>query len=105
MKLILANGTTGFTDDNGKWICTGSQIGRPNILPKDKNAPVKLQLVKLRMVDQDYDSFGAYWGCGPGTTAVYCGFADGIYVFTRGWNRESAKQGIWKVLPNARFYR
>lgn len=104
--LKLESGIDYFTDDNGKRICTGSQMGRPNVLPENTQALIKLRLTKLRWVDGDYDEKGAYWGHGVGDTDVFCAWnEDGVRVFTRGWHRESAKQGVWKVLPKATFFR
>lgn len=72
MKFSLPNGTTGFTDDTGKWVCTGSQMGRSNILPTDRlTASPKLHLIRLPFVDQCYDRWGAYWG---GPANVWCAY-------------------------------
>jgi len=82
----------------------GAQMGRPDRMPEDKAAPVKLQLQKLRLVDGDYDRGGAYWGYTKGTS-IYCAFAENVQMFTRSANREEAKQNIRAKLPAARFYR
>jgi len=61
-KLSLPDGATGFTSDTGEWVCTGSQMGRRNVLPDDRSEPCKLRLARLRLVDGGYDQWGAYWG-------------------------------------------
>ena len=81
-------------------------MGRSNVLPDNPQEPIKLRLTKLQWVDGDYDQWGAYWGHGNGDTDVYCAWNNaGVRIFVRGWHRESAKQGVWKVLPKAKFYR
>ena len=104
MKLTLPRGTTGFTDDTGKWICTGSQMGRRNSLPDDINASIKLQMEPLKWVDGDYDQQGCYWGGGSGDY-IYCAHAETVMIFVRAKNREAAKTGVLAVLPAAKFYR
>ena len=90
----------------------GAEMGRPNLLPLDILAPVKLHLVKLKMTDGDcYDSGGAYWGSGNGTTHMYCAWGKWgtsyalVQIFTRSSNRNDARVAVRDILPNARFYR
>ena len=107
MKLTLPSGTTGFTDDNGKWICTGSAMGRCNSLYPYMNSDIKLRLQLLPM-SGDYDFAGAYWGSGPGIGRMYVAWnADlNTYVFVREWSRADAKKTIRNTFyRNARFYR
>ena len=81
-------------------------MGRANILPENINAPIKLRLERLNMVDGDYDQGGAYWGHSYGGSEMFCAWNDsGVRVFIRDWNREAAKQGVLKCLPKAKFYR
>lgn len=88
--------------------CTyGAPKGRRTILPVDLDEPVKLQLVRLRLVgDGAYDTGGAYWGAGD---PLY--FARGdtsevvVEMYTRAKSRAAAKQKIRVVLPNATFFR
>lgn len=110
-KLSLPRGTTGFYDDKNQWVCTGSQMGRPNWLPasfpagdypEGNNTTLKLRLTRLPFVDQCYDRWGAYWGA-PAT--IWCGWVDGIRVFVRATSRAQAKLLVLNSLPNARFYR
>jgi hypothetical protein len=97
-------------------------MGRRDLLPDDPEAPIKLRMVRLRMVDGCYDQWGAYWGSG---TPLYCAFryeplerADkgGEFeefsskhleasIFVRARNREAAKAEIRETLPEAKFYR
>ncbi len=115
--LILHSGVTGFFNEIGQWQATGSQMGRPNQLPKETGAPIKLRLQKLKMVDSgDYDKWGAYWGSGMGRTFMFCAWKytpsvvsimlnfDAL-VFIRAASRYEAKQLVRKQLPNATFYR
>lgn len=117
MKLILPRGTTGFRNDAGEWVCTGSMMGRRNVLPDDPKQKVKLHLQRLPLVDGCYDKGGAYWG-GPQTmwiafTAhhVYSPVTQQVdlipsaQVYVRANNRHEAKQKVLATLPNAKFYR
>lgn len=106
-KLKLPSGTTGFTNDAGKWICTGSQMGRRNELPDNRNEAVKLRMERLEFVDGDYDALGgAYWGA---PANVWCAWGDAsdyaVRVFVRADSRDQAKGKVREQLPNARFYR
>jgi len=102
MKLQLPSGTTGFVNDAGKWICTGSQMGRRDELPDDRQTVRKLRLTRLSFVDGDYDRQGAYWGS---PANVWCGWADGVRLFVRADDRDAAKKFIQEKLPTAKFYR
>ena len=106
MKLTLPSGTTGFVDDAGKWICTGSQFGRRDELPDDPNSVCKLRLTRLPFIDGDYDRWGAYFGS---PANVWCGWGNsgdtGVRVFVRANSREAAKEKITEKLPSAKFYR
>jgi len=88
----------------------GAQMGRPNRLPADRAMSYKLNLIRLRWVDGDYDQGGAYWG-GPvndsPVTFIYWAYEPGydIEVFVRAASREDAKKRVRYWLPNARFYR
>lgn len=112
MKLQLPSGTTGFRNDAGQWVCTGSQMGRRDIIPDDKQADIKLSIQRLDFVDGDYDKWGAYWGSGQ---SIYCAFKYtpscvsimlnfDCLMFVRANNRHHAKQLIRQELPQARFY-
>lgn len=106
-KFSLPNGTTGFTDDSGKWVCTGSQMGRRNILPDDaKTFPAKMRLIRLSFVDGCYDRWGAYWGS---PANIYCATGDCAeevaFVFVRADSRDQAKSKVRESMPRAKFYR
>lgn len=107
-RLSLPSGVRYAYDDHNNKICVGSNMGRRDVLPKDRSAPVKLQLEKLRWVDGDYDQWGAYWG-NNGRDHIYCGWGDCgdivVFIFTRASSRAHAKANIRRDLPNARFYR
>ncbi len=100
-KLQLGRGVTGFTNDAGKFVCTGSQMGRRDVLPAQTSP--KLRLQRLRFVDDCYDSGGAYWGCPEN---VWCAWDEqGTRVFRRANSRDEFKQLIRGEWPLARFYR
>ena len=85
----------------------GAPLGRLYRLPADTDEPVKLKLVKLKMVgDGAYDQGGAYWGCGD---PIYMakGEASDVVVelYVRVKDREEAKLKIRDRLSNATFYR
>lgn len=117
MKLILPSGTTGFWNDRNEWVCTGSQMGRRNVLPEDTQAGCKLHLTKLPLIDGCYDRAGAYWGAPSNLWIAYTAhhvyspvqcetqLIPSLMVFVRADNREVAKQLVRKELPKARFYR
>lgn len=109
----LPSGANGFTNDAGQWICTGSQMGRCNRLPSVVPGPIKMRLVKLRLVG-DYDRSGAYWGHTPGTDIYRAvslevqAFDDSLHYaecFVRASDRVEAKAKVVAMLPNATFYR
>lgn len=107
----LPDGATYFHDENGNKVCTGSQMGRCNILPSDfpnedyphgNKQKLKLRMIRLPFVDGCYDKWGAYWGS---PANIYCAFVDGIRVFVRANGRYHAKEQVRVKLPNATFYR
>lgn len=88
----------------------GADMGRPNVLPADLNAPCKLHFKQLKWVDGDYDEGGAYWGRTKGDH-IFCAWGDvgevAVRIFVRAFRREDAMygvNGVLKILPNARFY-
>lgn len=83
----------------------GAQMGRPNELPQNVLAPIKLRMSRLQLVDADYDRWGAYWGAGK--KDVYCAWnrEERVKVFVRGMSRTEAKQNVQEILPNAKFFR
>lgn len=115
----LPDNSPGFTDDSGRWICTGSAMGRRNILPDDPSQPCKLSMIRLNWRDGDYDAGGAYWGRVPGDFIWWASnradkaggyHTDGapgclIEVFVRAKTRQGAKVLVRDLLPGATFYR
>ena len=94
MKLKLSHASSSW----------GADMGRPNLLPDDCNAAIKLHLERLKWVDHDYDSGGAYFGGGNGDF-IYCAYVKEIRIFVRAKTRVEAKGKVKELLPNARFYR
>jgi len=86
----------------------GAQMGRPNSLPDDKEAPIKLRMEALKFIDGDYDHGGAYWGYTAGT-AIYCAWGEDeknqVRIFVRAKNRNEAKEMVKEILPAAEFWR
>jgi hypothetical protein len=100
----LSNGLRYGVNSAGEKICLGAQMGRRNTLPANPAAPLKLRLVRLRLVDGDYDAGGAYWGFTAGT-AIYWAYGDSAEVFVRAGSRADAKGQVLQKIPSARFYR
>ena len=93
------NGTTGFTNEHGERVCTGSQMGRRNAIPADYTGE-KLNLRRVPFVDGAYDPGGAYWG-GPATLWCAWGQTDTeqVEVYVRAPDREAAKLAIIRSFP------
>ena len=117
-KLKLTSGLDYGEGPDGKRVCRGAQMGRPDNVPSVLLSlpSVKLHLERLKMYDGDcYDAGGCYWGSGNGTTYMYCAWGTVIapsslpyppcQIFVRGKNREEAKKKVNEILPSARFYR
>jgi hypothetical protein len=119
MKLKLSNGLDYGEGPDGKRVCRGALMGRPDNIP-DCVRPllsVKLHLVRLKMYDGDcYDAGGAYWGSGNGKTHIYCAYANLInptsghffpflQIFVRAKSRKNAKAQVRSKLSNAKFFR
>jgi len=101
MKLTLPKGTTGFTNDAGQWIATGSQMGRQDTLPPSTHP--KLRLQRLPFVDGAYDRWGAYWGSPANVWLAWDN--EGTRLFRRATSRLIAKGKILAEYPQAKFYR
>ena len=83
----------------------GAAMGRQNQWQGNPEEPLYIQ--RLEMVDGDYDTGGAYWGCGsPETGWIYCAFTDPettqedepVMIFVRAKNVEEAKQLVDDIL-------
>ena len=77
----------------------GADMGRRN---QAEGQPERLHLQRIRFVDGDYDTGGAYWG---GDSLLYCAFSPEttendppIMVFVRAKDRIEAKQAAATVL-------
>ena len=105
-KRKLSNGATGFTNEQGEWVCTGSAMGRRDHIPSDFITVKKLHLVKLKMSSCGcYDSGGAYWGQGlPMYWAYGESDTEQAEMFMRAKNRENAKAQALARFPSAKFY-
>lgn len=106
------DGTTGFINEFGARVCTGSQMGRRNIIPDDYNGE-RLHLHRLKWHDGGYDQGGAYWGRN-GCNHVYCAFGETeteqMQVYVRAMNRQEAKSRVadaivLRSLATPKFYR
>lgn len=81
-------------------------MGRSDVLPDDRELPIKLRMRKLRFVDGDYDEMGAYWG--SGNPIWFAGGEDAkeqVQIFVRAETRSIAKDKIRTLLPKATFHR
>jgi hypothetical protein len=85
-----------------KRVCLGAYMGRPDMLPDDQLAPIKLHLRRVPFVDSCYDQGGAYWGC---PANLWCAWSGAVEVYVRADSRQAAKEMVGGSLPNARFYR
>ncbi len=110
MKLPkLKSGVTGFTNESGEFVCTGSSIGRASSAPGPCTPGAKFSLSLLKLNSGGYDSGGAYWGLGPNLYRAYSSEGNGEEIqecFLRAKDREEAKEKIkehW--FPGAKFYR
>ena len=105
-KPWLEEGLAYFTNEKGQRCCSGSMMGRRNILPDSRKEVVKLRMERLRFVDQCYDQGGAYWGMPADLWCAYGEASDAqVQVFVRAPIRELAKNGVRRLIPNARFFR
>ena len=90
----------------------GADMGRPNRLPSNILAPIKLRMERLKWVDQDYDAGGAYFGGGNGDY-IYCAWCVPetshplplVQIFVRVKNRRDARVAVRDILPHATFFR
>jgi hypothetical protein len=76
----------------------GADMGRRN---QTEGKPEKLHLQRVRLVDGDYDTGGAYWGGGRNTLPLYCAFSPDdteneppIRLFVRASDRAGARINV-----------
>lgn len=97
----LENGTTGFINEHGERVCTGSQMGRRNIIPADY-ANERLNLHKVPFVDGAYDAGGAYWGAPEN---LWCAWGESateqLQIFVRAKDRTNARLAVNQLLIQA----
>lgn len=77
----------GFTDDTGKFVCTGSHMGASDNTD-DLSEPLYVQ--RIRFVDGEYAADGTYWG--GGGSRLYCAFnpATNARIYVRAVSRAEA---------------
>ena len=105
-----SNGMTYGYDANNKKICTGSQMGRRNLIPSERCDLPKLCLRRVPFSGGDYDTGGAYWGAPANlwcafSTAAFGDSLHQIQIFTRAGSRAEARTKITTLLPEAKFFR
>jgi hypothetical protein len=100
----------------------GAQMGRVTTLPIDRSVPLKYAMIKLNLVDYDYDVKGSYWGHSPLNGDIYwaksdeeiatkfttdysTGRVEHSQIFVRARNRKEAKERVREWVSNAKFYR
>lgn len=101
MKLSLPSGATYGIGPDGQRICTGSQMGRRDVLPASTHP--KLRLQRLPFVDGCYDRWGAHWGSPANVWLAWD--SEGTQLFRRGNSRDEVKATIKSAYPMATFYR
>lgn len=85
----------------------GADMGRRS---QAQGVPEKLHLQRLRWVDGDYDTGGAYWGGGTGSAPIWCAFSPDdtqndppIRVFVRAKDRKAAEARVLEELSEEGF--
>ena len=109
MKTLLKpwqhSGTTGFINDAGERVCTGSMMGRSCKIPADVETVRKLHLQRVPFVDGCYDQGGAYWGS---PANLYCAWGESdteqAVLFLRANSRADAQRQALESFPNAKFF-
>jgi hypothetical protein len=107
---ILSDGLNWFTNEHGARVCTGSQMGRTNVVPEEGMEWPCLRLFRMAMNSGGaYDSGGAYWGAGDGRIGwMYRAYSDegdnmAINIFVRALDRKDAMAKIKAMYPQAKF--
>ena len=85
----------------------GAALGRPTILPDDRDGfTEKLYLRHIPLDSGGYDPNGTYFGHSPRQKLYWCASADlSVDFMVWGRNRDHAKTAIGHLLPGARFLR
>lgn len=84
----------------------GAQMGRRD-QRGDPDRAYRFKVQRIRFVDYDYDTGGAYWGGGMPLWCAWCDDEEDGHVrmFIRSYDREGAKNSARHEYPNAKFYR
>ena len=80
----------------------GAALGRAREGDKASDAPMKFNLMRVRLDRGGYDPGGAYWGLPSDLYFACCGETE---FYLRAKSRDAAKAEVCKDFPNARFYR
>ena len=103
----LKSGITGFYDNDGNFVCTGSAMGRMSSTPGPCAPNAKFSVSKMNLDSGGYDAGGAYWGHPNNLYRAYSSEGNGEEIqesFLRAKNRKEAKEQVREVFPGAKFY-
>lgn len=78
----------------------GAPHGRSNVLD---NPMSTVTLFRMRMVDGDYDTGGAYWGGGKDVDPMYAAIGAEFEYFVRAKSLADAKDQIQTMYPNLKI--
>ena len=89
----------------------GAPMGRPDVIPDwvvNQKAPTPtLHLRRMKMVDHDYDTGGAYWGGPCEHGCMWCAFSgkdtEPIQVFVRARTVTDAMRMVLDKIPRVIF--
>ena len=104
----LSSGITGFTNEYGEFVCTGSAMGRYSSPPGPCEPGAKFSVTRVPINNGGYDSAGAYWGIGEKLYRAYSEEGNGEEIqecFMRAENREAAKRYVANRFTGAKFYK
>ena len=100
----LPDGTTYFIDERGNKVVTGSRMGIRNCIPDELDLPctIELTVIRLKWVDGDYTSSGAYFGNGTPGEHIYRGVSveHGVDVFVRAKGLHQAEGKLKELINN-----
>ena len=105
----LSSGTKGFTNEHGEFVCTGSYMGRADVLPEEGEDWPRLHLLRMDMSSCGaYDYAGAYWGSGDhkiGWMYMAVDKDNQVNIFVRATTRVKAMLQVEQKYPKANFIR
>jgi len=118
----LSSGIRGFNDKDGRFVPTGSSMGRGSSVPADKSIAAAFEIESIMdRKDKAYDKGGAYWGHLPKNPVYRAyaelpepveferngGYSDGmqdqIELFFRANSMGAARKHVKSMFPNATF--